>query len=63
MVASEYAVRNEIDLGLGRMFRILCALRHPERNFKVIHVAGTNGKGSTCQYLAKGLSSSTIFGY
>ena len=26
-------------------------LRNPERNLKVIHVAGTNGKGSVCAYL------------
>lgn len=26
-------------------------LGHPERYFKVIHVAGTNGKGSVCAYL------------
>ena len=24
---------------------------HPEKSFKVIHVAGTNGKGSTCSFL------------
>lgn len=27
-------------------------LQHPENNFKSIHVAGTNGKGSTCHMLA-----------
>lgn len=27
-------------------------LGHPERNMKVIHVAGTNGKGSVCAFLA-----------
>lgn len=27
-------------------------LQHPEHNFKSIHVAGTNGKGSTCHMLA-----------
>ena len=25
--------------------------RHPHKNFKTIHVAGTNGKGSVCAYL------------
>src|SRR5262249_17433565 len=35
------------DLKLDRM-RVACALRgHPERRFAVVHVAGTNGKGST----------------
>jgi len=27
-------------------------LKHPERQFKSVHVAGTNGKGSTCHMLA-----------
>ena len=30
--------------------RILNRLENPDRDFKVIHVAGTNGKGSTCAF-------------
>lgn len=30
--------------------RILDRLGNPDRDFKVIHVAGTNGKGSTCAF-------------
>jgi dihydrofolate synthase/folylpolyglutamate synthase len=41
-----------IDLSLDRMWRILAALDHPERRLPpVIHVAGTNGKGSTVAFL------------
>ena len=41
-----------IDLGLDRMHRVLERLGHPERKLPpVIHVAGTNGKGSTIAYL------------
>jgi dihydrofolate synthase/folylpolyglutamate synthase len=41
-----------IDLGLERMHRLLERLDHPERKLPpVIHVAGTNGKGSTLAYL------------
>jgi len=41
-----------IDLSTGRVRRLLAALDHPElRMGPVIHVAGTNGKGSTCAYL------------
>ena len=41
-----------IDLSLGRMEAILAKLGHPERKLPpVIHVAGTNGKGSTVAYL------------
>ena len=32
------------------------ALGHPHRRFRSIHVAGTNGKGSTCHMLASGLA-------
>ncbi len=43
---------NRIDLGLDRMHRLLEQLDHPERKLPpVIHVAGTNGKGSTVAYL------------
>ncbi|GGG20144.1 bifunctional folylpolyglutamate synthase/dihydrofolate synthase [Caldovatus sediminis] len=41
-----------IDLGLDRLRRALAALGHPERRLPpVVHVAGTNGKGSTCAFL------------
>lgn len=42
-----------IDLSLGRMRRLLAALDHPERRLPpVVHIAGTNGKGSTLAMLA-----------
>ena len=41
-----------IDLSLGRIERLLAALDYPERKLPpVIHVAGTNGKGSTVAFL------------
>ncbi len=41
-----------IDLSLGRIERLLAALDHPELHLPpVIHVAGTNGKGSTIAFL------------
>ncbi len=41
-----------IDLSLDRMWRVLDALGHPQRNIPpVIHVAGTNGKGSTVAFM------------
>jgi dihydrofolate synthase / folylpolyglutamate synthase len=40
-----------IDLSLGRIQRLLAALGYPERHLPpVIHVAGTNGKGSTVAF-------------
>ena len=41
-----------IDLSLDRMWRLLARLDHPERRLPpVIHVAGTNGKGSTIAFM------------
>ena len=37
--------------GIDRMRLFVDALGHPERAFPIIHVAGTNGKGSTCAML------------
>ena len=44
--------------GLGRMRAMLRALRHPERAFRSIIIAGTNGKGSTSATLASILTAS-----
>jgi dihydrofolate synthase / folylpolyglutamate synthase len=41
-----------IDLSLDRLQDLLAKLDHPERRLPpVIHVAGTNGKGSTCAFV------------
>ncbi|MDZ7712479.1 MAG: Mur ligase family protein [Rhodovibrio sp.] len=41
-----------IDLSLDRVWRLLAALGHPERVLPpAVHVAGTNGKGSTLAFL------------
>ena len=53
-----YALGNEIKsakLGLERIRAVLEALGNPERAFRVVHVAGTNGKGSTCAMIEAGL--------
>ena len=51
-----YALGNELKpgakLGLERMQLLLHQLGDPERGQKFIHVAGTNGKGSTCAMIA-----------
>lgn len=38
--------------GLGRIRRFLKAAGGPQRSFKTVHIAGTNGKGSTARMLA-----------
>lgn len=42
-----------IKPGLKRMDKLMEKLEHPHRRLKFIHVAGTNGKGSTCAFLSK----------
>ncbi|NGQ94330.1 bifunctional folylpolyglutamate synthase/dihydrofolate synthase [Brevibacillus sp. SYP-B805] len=39
--------------GLERMQWMLEQLDHPERTLAFVHVAGTNGKGSVCSYIAQ----------
>ena len=49
------ALGNEVTtmkLGLEAMRVLLAELGQPERKFCAVHVAGTNGKGSTCAFLA-----------
>lgn len=38
-------------LGLERMIRLMELLGNPQERMNIIHVAGTNGKGSVCRYL------------
>ncbi len=52
--ASEILTSHEkfhITLGLERIEKILKILNNPQKQYKVIHVAGTNGKGSTAKII------------
>ena len=40
-----------IRLGLARMEELCARLGNPERSYQVIHIAGTNGKGSVTQMM------------
>ncbi len=44
--------------GLERITSFLKILNNPHKNLKLIHVGGTNGKGSTCHYLSSILQES-----
>ncbi|MGJ8652059.1 MAG: bifunctional folylpolyglutamate synthase/dihydrofolate synthase [Opitutaceae bacterium] len=47
-----YGLKNQgSKYGIDRMRLFVKSLGHPERKFPSIHVAGTNGKGSTCAML------------
>ena len=47
-----YGLRHRGSLyGVDRMREFIRHLGHPEKAYPVVHVAGTNGKGSTCAML------------
>ena len=48
------------ELRLGRMRRLLKCLGDPHLGLRVIHIAGTKGKGSTAALLAAALSASGV---
>jgi len=53
-----YSLGNEVKaarLGLDRMAALLAELGDPQRAGSFVHVAGTNGKGSTCAMIEAGL--------
>ncbi|NLQ05143.1 bifunctional folylpolyglutamate synthase/dihydrofolate synthase [Cylindrospermopsis raciborskii MVCC19] len=47
-----------VNLGLARIVKLLETLNNPHRQVPIIHVAGTNGKGSVCAYLSSILTES-----
>lgn len=47
-----------MSLGLERVDRVLAALDRPEHRFPSVHIAGSNGKGSTAAFLATILAES-----
>jgi dihydrofolate synthase/folylpolyglutamate synthase len=58
-----YSLGNEIKtakLGLDRIRVVLDALGHPESACRFVHVAGTNGKGSTCAMIEAGLRAAGV---
>ena len=58
-----YAMGNEMKtakLGLDRIRAVLAALGNPQEAYRVVHVAGTNGKGSTCAMIAAGLRAAGV---
>lgn len=58
-----YALGNEvktIKLGLDRIRAVLAALGNPQRAYRIVHVAGTNGKGSVCAMIDAGLRAAGV---
>src|ERR1700719_2007377 len=58
-----YSLGNEIQTAkfdLERITRLLGALGNPHRTGRFVHVAGTNGKGSTSAMIEAGLRASGV---
>lgn len=58
-----YALGNEIKaakFGLETIGKVLVELGHPEKSCRFVHVAGTNGKGSTCAMIESGLRAAGV---
>jgi len=58
-----YSLGNEVltaKLGLERITALLQALGNPHQGRRWIHVAGTNGKGSTCAMIEAGLRAAGV---
>jgi dihydrofolate synthase / folylpolyglutamate synthase len=49
-----------MKLGLENITRLAEKMGRPDRNYKIVHVAGTNGKGSFCAMLASILAKASI---
>ena len=52
--------KGSAELRLGRMRRLLRRLGDPHKSLRIIHVAGTKGKGSTSAMLAASLTASGV---
>jgi dihydrofolate synthase/folylpolyglutamate synthase len=58
-----YSLGNEVQtakFGLERITRLLETLGNPQRSCRWIHVAGTNGKGSTCAMIESALRAAGV---
>ena len=47
-----------MSLGLERIEELLAKLGNPQDALRFVHVAGTNGKGSTCSFISSILEES-----
>ena len=46
------------DYSLDRVMKLAGLMGHPERKLRIVHIAGTNGKGSVGAYIANALAMS-----
>jgi dihydrofolate synthase/folylpolyglutamate synthase len=51
-IIKQYEVKGS-KFGLDRTKKLLCDLGSPDDYLKIVHVAGSNGKGSLCEYVSQ----------
>src|SRR5688572_33162503 len=49
-----------MNFDLSRMQTLMERLGHPQNQFPIVHIAGTNGKGSTAAFIASILKESGL---
>lgn len=49
-----------VDLGLDRSLTVLERLGNPQNQIPIVHIAGTNGKGSTCAFVDAALRANGV---
>ncbi|GHU58987.1 hypothetical protein FACS1894133_4800 [Clostridia bacterium] len=54
-ILNKYSRYGEPVTDLSRFTDLCGRLGDPQREFKTVHVAGTNGKGSVCEYITRSL--------
>lgn len=47
------SAEGEMDLGLDSMFKLMEIMGNPQNQVPIIHIAGTNGKGSTASFVSQ----------
>ena len=55
-----FSLRPPKRTGLDTMKKHCEALGHPEESFPIVHVAGTNGKGTAATKIARGLQAAGL---
>ncbi|UAL46351.1 bifunctional folylpolyglutamate synthase/dihydrofolate synthase [Sutcliffiella horikoshii] len=55
-----FTIKNEINLGLDRILQFLEKVGNPQNQLQIVHIGGTNGKGSTLRFLESVLRESGL---
>jgi folylpolyglutamate synthase/dihydropteroate synthase len=60
LLPRNFALKNSYPDGLRNAYRLNAAMGDPAQNFAIVHIAGTNGKGSVAWKLASALQAAGL---